>query len=474
MINPFTEFSQRVVPPLPHQPTGYGLSADQGYPQHHPSFSSSPLPSQHARQVSGSVSSSSPRPNPPQRQANTYTVDQSGPFLEDYLAQIDSKRKAEMEQERNRLLVLEQQEKREKERRKVEQKPSASVSVSPQKRRMGEDKGKMQIQTQVKVEGKKPNMIPSQSQQPGGIRLTPVVEIPMRKPIKMSGYRSPDEGSEDDEDDDEEEDELDDYGDGDYDGDYDMDRSSRRRRLSDSGMAMMTPGTYGKTQGTPSRRTGFTSAARSVKKDNHKVLYRFVEDIFEAEDAFPANLNEEDLKGSADGPFDRLTRRARQDDKALLSRGTVERLSVLFKQCTRTARDRSKRGLIRTSGGDDGDVPENLSKWETEELARLIKVLERSMVEVEEDISIFPHDGHGARTREAPEEAVNGKGKPAKKKRRPAKVEDDEAVVAMDEEKARKSVQGLNVLVDGLTAAECVLSLLTADDLAKPVRPDLL
>jgi hypothetical protein len=326
----------------------------------------------------------------------------------------------------------------------------------------------------VKVEGKKPNMIPSQSQQPGGIRLTPVVEIPMRKPIKMSGYRSPDEGSEDDEDDDEEEDELDDYGDGDYDGDYDMDRSTRRRRLSDSGMAMMTPGTYGKTQGTPSRRTGFTSAARSVKKDNHKVLYRFVEDIFEAEDAFPANLNEEDLKGSADGPFDRLTRRARQDDKALLSRGTVERLSVLFKQCTRTARDRSKRGLIRTTGGDDGDVPENLSKWETEELARLIKVLERSMVEVEEDISIFPHDGHGARTREAPEEAVNGKGKPAKKKRRPAKVEDDEAVVAMDEEKARKSVQGLNVLVDGLTAAECVLSLLTADDLAKPVRPDLL
>jgi hypothetical protein len=412
----------------------------------------------------------------------TYTVDESGPFLDNYLAQIEGKRQAELEHERNRRALLEQQEKRERERRKAEQQgnkeaegKSSSVSVSPQKRRMGEDKSKVQMQ--VKVEGKKVklpqslSLFQSQSQsQPGGIRLTPVVEIPVKKPIKLGGYRSPDEASDDDEDDeDEDEDDDDDYGDGDYGGDYDMDRSTRRRRLSDSGMAMMTP----RTQGTPSRRTGFTSAARSVKKDHHKMLYRFVEDIFEAEDAFPANLTEEDLKGNAEGPFDRLTSRARQDDKALLSRGTVERLSGLFKQCTRTVRDRSKRGLIRTLGEEDGDVPENLAKWDTEELARLIKMLERSMVEVKEDVSIFPNDGHGGRAnRDAPEETLNEKGRPVKKKRRPVKVEEDDTVV-MDESKALTAAQGLNVLVDGLTAAECVLSLLTTDDLAKPVRDEL-
>lgn len=510
--NPFIEFQQRVVPPFqaPVQfpgsnsgnmgmtmSTGFGLSPSpsvefqttvgqpqfqprnhaqaqvqvqgmgQGYPTHYQQ--------NQARQVS-SNSTSSARPGVSTSASGSgsrqgvFAPEQSRPFLDDYLADIQAREKAEKEQERARREVQERYEKERLDKEKVristpvpltingKGKGNGTVSVSPQKRRMGEDHGKAQPQG-------KPSSSSSTStkgKQAGGAKLIPFVEIPVKRPVKLGGYRSPDESEEEEDDDDDEED-ADDFNDGDYGGDYDMDRSTRRRRLSDSGMAMMTPGNTGTPSG---RRTGFTSGVKSVKKDHHKVLYRLVEDVFEAEDAFPADLAEEDLKGSA--WFDRLTSKARQDDRALLSRITVERLSGLFKQCTRTAKDRKKRGLIRSVAGGDGDVPENLSKWETDELSRIVALLQRSMIEAE-GIVIFPNDGHSTRGgRAAEDEAGQEKGKPVKKKRKPVKVEDDGSAGVLDEPKARAAMNSVSMLVDAVMAAECILTLLTADDLAKP------
>ena len=448
--------------------TGFGLSAGpESYhstgPHAQPQNSTSgyqpyqSLPLQQNRPTAIASSSTSGTGSWSSRQGS-FPAEESGPFLDGYLAEIQAKQKADREQERARVLVQEQHAKERLDREKARPAMTStaggrnSVSVSPRKRRAGEDEAKTEARAKTPKN--------RQSAAAAGTRLVPFVEIPVKRPVKLGGYRSLDEESDDDEDEDEDED---DDADGDYGGDYDMERSTRRRRLSDSGMAMMTPGA----NGTPSRRTGFTSAAKSAKKDHHKSLYRFVEDIFEAEDAFPADLVEEDLKASR--VFNRLTERARQDDKALLSRSTVERLSVLFKQCTRTTRDRRKRGLTRTVEGEDGDVPENLTKWETDKLSRLVGILQRSMSEAE-GVAVFVNDGYGARAdRETHDELAPEKGKPAKKKRRPVKVEPDELTATVDAAKAGAVTKAMNLLVDAVLAAECTLSLLTADDLAKPV-----
>ena len=452
--NMLMDLTRHVVPPSTlngYASTGYGLSgvgAGDGWDGHQ-----AQQQSQQYRQPPTTSSSGSPGPS---RQP-TYQANESRAFFDGYLAQVEGKRRAEVELAKAKEFERAENERKERQRsmKMQEERRVKPPSVSPQKRRVEDFLGGG---LEKKPKGSNTNA----GTTGGGVRLVPFVEIPVKEAIKMGGYRSMDDDDLDEDDDDDDDDE----GDDDY-RDYQMNRSARR--LSDSGMAMMTPDTF-KTDGTPTRRNGFTSVAgRSVKKDHQKALYRFVEDIFEAEDALPADFTQEDLQPA--GPFGRLTRRARQDEKALLKRSTVDKLSGMFKQCTRSKKSRTRRGVNVVRDGQNGHVPENLASWPTEELTRLVKLLERNMIEIE-GVVVFPDDGFSARTnKDVQEDSPKDKGKPAKKKVRPSKAdsEDVTAPVQLSSHDVVAAVDKLDVLVDAVVASECVLSLLTADDLAKPV-----
>jgi len=451
--NVLMDLTRHVVPPSTlsgFASTGYGLSG-VGPGEGWDGYQAQQQPQPYRQPGTSSVASPGPSGQP------MYQANESRAFFDDYLAQVEGKRKVEVELAKAKEFERAENERKERQRamKAQEERRVKPPSVSPQKRRVedflggGSEKKSKGTTSMVGTAG-------------SGVRLVPFVEIPVKKTVKMGGYRSMDD---DDMDDDDDEDE-DDGGDEDY-RDYQMNRSARR--LSDSGMAMMTPDTF-KTDGTPTRRNGFTSVAgRSVKKDHQKALYRFMEDIFEAEDALPADFTQEDFQSG--GPFGKLTRRARQDDKALLKRSTVDKLSGMFKQCTRSRKSRTRRGVNVVRDGQNGNVPENLASWPTEELTRLVKLLERNMIEIE-GVVVFPDDGYSAKAnKDAQDDSPKDKGKPAKKKVRASKAdsEDITASVQLSSFDVDAAVYKLDVLVDAVVASECVLSLLTADDLAKPV-----
>jgi hypothetical protein len=447
------DLTRHVVPPSTlsgFASTGYGLSG-VGAGDSWDGYQAQQQSQQYKQPPTNSSASPGPSRQP------TYQANESRAFFDGYLAQVEGKRTAEVELAKAKEVERLENERRERQRamKAQEERRVKPPSVSPQKRRVEDFLG-------GGLEEKKPKQATTNAGTGGGVRLVPFVEIPVKKTAKMGGYRSMDDDEMDDDDDEDEDDE----GDDDY-RDYQMNRSARR--LSDSGMAMMTPDTF-KTDVTPTRRNGFTSVAgRSVKKDHQKALYRFVEDIFEAEDALPADFTQEDLQSS--GPFGGLTRRAREDEKALLKRSTVDKLSGMFKQCTRSKKTRTRRGVNAVRDGQNGNVPENLASWPTEELTRLVKLLERNMIEIE-GVVVFPDDGYSARAKkDVEEDSPKDKGRPVKKKVRASKAdsEDITASVQLSSHDIDAAVDKLDVLVDAVIASECIMSLLTADDLAKPV-----
>jgi cohesin loading factor subunit SCC2 len=302
-------------------------------------------------------------------------------------------------------------------------------------------------------------------------RLVPVVEILVKtrpneselskKKYQPSGYRSPD----DFDDDDDEEEEDDDHYDNDYSefvpGEEPFPRKHHRgRRLSDSGIGMITP-QRGTGYGTPNAaRSGYMSISKSIKKDPYKILSDLLEDVFEAEDALPANLTKTDLYENR--YFDRLSVRSRADDKVLLCRNVVVKLSQTLKMCRTTRKPTD--GLIR---GRELAGP-SLEDWNVEELIRILKLLGRVTQEID-GLVVFNDDGFATRNATASTEALEDKGKPVKKKRKATKVTEGEAEGPLQEEVVQTVLEKLGRVIDAVLAGECIVTLLTAGDLPKPL-----
>lgn len=418
------------------------------------------------------------------------TPQDSQTYLAHFTHQLEARRQAEIEEDRRRRIDMENQRSRNDRNLELDNRPGqiptipqvqrevsdsqqsshqnhvlqphrrvlqteAMLSVSPQKRhndtppvednfkRTKTSPGRIMLKIPNPQKGKAPMHSTQVASSPGSWVERGMLETPPPQ-SKLSRYRSPGALSENGEDD----------------GDEDMElspttSSQAAKPFNDSGIDILTP-TSKSAFGTPMRRTGMTP--KSARKDHYKYLANLFEDIFEAEDTLPAVFNSNDL--TATSHFDRMSEKQRQDGRALLSRLTIKKLAAMFSLCTN--RSRPSKTLIGAKQSATS-VPESLAEWDSQEISRICKLLERSMAEAE-GVIIFPNNDVTARAVASPDK-TEAKGK----KRNKQATEADGVHTPLDVGKAINTVHQLNSLADAVLAGECLLTLLTADDLAKPL-----
>lgn len=189
-------------------------------------------------------------------------------------------------------------------------------------------------------------------------------------------------------------------------------------------------------------------------QESLKKLQELVEDVFEAEDNASVDMNVEDLERS--NMFSVHSAEAKQ---ALLAPTRLVRLSYLISRCRRPV---GKRKAAE-------DPQSRLAEWPLDDLRRLLRMLDRSVV-MPGERGVFVDDGFrfdmagldsGSSTKKQ-------KGKGSRKKG--AKASESTGQQVSVSEDAWNALQvRLEQIKEAVMAADCLLNLLSADELPKPV-----
>lgn len=189
-------------------------------------------------------------------------------------------------------------------------------------------------------------------------------------------------------------------------------------------------------------------------QESLKKLQELVEDVFEAEDNASVDMNVEDLERS--NMFSVHSAEAKQ---ALLAPTRLVRLSHLISRCRRPV---GKRKAAE-------DPQSRLAEWPQDDLRRLLRMLDRSVV-MPGERGVFVDDGFrfdmagldsGSSTKKQ-------KGKGSKKKS-PVASESTGQQVSVSEDAWSALLVRLEQIKEAVMAADCLLNLLSADELPKPV-----
>ncbi|KAL7420405.1 Sister chromatid cohesion protein 2 [Cryptotrichosporon argae] len=289
--------------------------------------------------------------------------------------------------------------------------PSQETSAAMQKATAAREQ-----RTAALVTPSTPKLAPAATPQAGPSQLSP---LPRKAPPVQD---SPDPTIVSNDEEDDEDEELDWGAKEDADGDWVMD--GRMRSPSPVGMAIPTSG-----------RTGERDMRSAFQK-----LQSYMEDVFEESDSFSAEPTFEDVLQSRF--FANL---AKNDITPLLSIDTIARLT---RYTTR----------VHAAGERQRRLPQSEKlEWDVESAARLLRLLDRSMVEAE-GVTPFPDDGKAATFK-------SGKGKKGK-----AKTEGDVVVVddsLVSAEAANKATARMRTLLAGGAAALCALVVWDADTVPK-------
>ena len=205
-------------------------------------------------------------------------------------------------------------------------------------------------------------------------------------------------------------------------------------------------------------------------------LTSLIEDIFEAEDALPADIDINDLNHDFFSPL------STDCARPLLSPTIVRKLTKYIGQVARP----TKR-LRQTTGGVLGTprAKGRMADVDTQILSRLLKLLDRS-VRAGEDIEPFLYHT----THHAPSSTKSSPRKPVAKKNTKAKKSDtcSKSQTPKDEDEMEVEEQGapdlgdadfdklsrlLDVARDSIVAADCCIALLGSDRLTKQASSDL-
>lgn len=200
-------------------------------------------------------------------------------------------------------------------------------------------------------------------------------------------------------------------------------------------------------------------------QESLKKLEELVEDVFEAEDNASVDVNAEDLERS--NMFSVHSIEAKQ---ALLAPTRLVRLSNLISRC--------RRPTGKRKGVDDPQS--RLAEWPQENLRRLLRMLDRS-VGLPGEMSVFVDDGFRMDLGGFADAGTKKqKGKAASKKKKKAsesagsasaQTEDTTRDIPITEDAWNALEVRLGQLKEAVMAAECMLNLLSADELPKPVSP---
>jgi cohesin loading factor subunit SCC2 len=205
-------------------------------------------------------------------------------------------------------------------------------------------------------------------------------------------------------------------------------------------------------------------------------LTSLIEDIFEAEDALPADIDINDLNHDFFSPL------STDCARPLLSPTIVRKLTKYIGQVARP----TKR-LRQTTGGVLGTprAKGRMADVDTQILSRLLKLLDRS-VRAGEDIEPFLYHV----THHAPSSTKSSPRKPVTKKISKTKKSDtcSKSQTPKDEDEMEVEEQGvpdlgdadfdklsrlLDVARDSIVAADCCIALLGSDRLTKQASSDL-
>lgn len=208
-------------------------------------------------------------------------------------------------------------------------------------------------------------------------------------------------------------------------------------------------------------------------------LTSLIEDIFEAEDSLPPEVESSDLNHEFFSPL------SIDCSRPLLATAIIRKLIKYIGHVARPAKRlrQATGGIIGTprSKGRMGDL-------DVQQLSRLLKILDRS-VKAGEDIDPFPHahvSSLSSSTKSSPKKPSNKKNsKPRKGERRSRSatpkqgdnLAEDEyragsLTVATDADIDKLSTQ-LDAARDSIFAADCCIALLGSDRLPKQVRTTL-
>ncbi|KAJ9112608.1 hypothetical protein QFC19_000628 [Naganishia cerealis] len=225
----------------------------------------------------------------------------------------------------------------------------------------------------------------------------------------------------------------------------------------------------------------------SAKIDHGRKFKDLVDHIFQAEDATPADVRESDvLRGTR---YFARTRKTDDESKRLvLSFDTLEKLADLSaKSLPRSSRRKTggvhaSSSVIGISGARETpmasaaksattfQIGTELKDWENEDIARLFRTLERSMLDVEQ-INIFPDDGYdrqkAANLGVATPSPTKG-GKPLKKKAKQVSPSKGKAsTVEFEAARADRLHSDMQKLEEAVMAAGICLSILATGELPK-------
>ncbi|KAJ9107636.1 hypothetical protein QFC21_001096 [Naganishia friedmannii] len=225
----------------------------------------------------------------------------------------------------------------------------------------------------------------------------------------------------------------------------------------------------------------------SAKIDHARKFKELVDQIFQAENATPTVVREPDvLRGS--GYFARTRKTEDGTPRLILSSETLSKLANLATKALPRLSRRKAGGLEAASSriGMSGtrETPmtsavkvdgrsqdgSDLRDWENDDIARLFRMLERSMLDAE-NISIFPDD-HYDRQKAGLSSAVTTPsptkgGKPTKKKAKQSPTKAKGVKVELDAAKADRLHQDLQRFGEGVSAAATCLCILSTGELAK-------
>jgi len=215
---------------------------------------------------------------------------------------------------------------------------------------------------------------------------------------------------------------------------------------------------------------------KSVLKQNLAPLEKLValfEEVFEAEDALPPDINLRDLPSELFSPL------TIDCSRPMLHHTLIRKLTKYVGQVTRP----TKRFRSSVHDGVTGGTPRRgrMAEVDTATLSRILKILEQS-VRAGEDLDPFlgvrekrrsegmkkgskrlPSDSEGIRKSQSPN------GDEESTENRPKVFDEDRAIIALTEADLGHLTKALDVARDSILAADCCIALLGSDRLTKQV-----
>lgn len=218
-----------------------------------------------------------------------------------------------------------------------------------------------------------------------------------------------------------------------------------------------------------------------------------MEQMFEEENATPADVRDADvIRGTR--YFARTRKTEDGTNRLVLSSETLERLANLLAKALPRSSSRQAGGIdaassgagingsretpmtSTTKSGGRSQTGADLGDWENDDVARLFRMLQRSMLDTE-NIAIFPDDhydrqkvGLNTSSSTVVTPSPTKGGKPTKKKLKQSPTKAAAFKVDLDDERANRLQQDLQRLGEGVTAAGICLRILSVGELPKQVR----